>query len=142
LFERRYDDSHLINLHAKLIRWQHFFGALLYGVHCLKPVVVPVPLAPNDSERLWNYSVWLTDGTHADDGEIRTKDFIQCHQGKRMHCFIYYVRQETETYILPQNHHLSDESRKWFGNVLVAWANNDWPEKLRPKLDTLRDVIY
>ncbi len=108
----------------------------------MKPIVVPIRLAPNNSDHLWNYSIWLTDGTNSNDKGKKMKDFTLLHQNKRMHCVIYHIRQEMDMYILSQNLLLSDRNWSWFSNVLVMWANNDWLGHLQPDLGRLQDVLY
>ena len=119
---------------------QHYFQALFYGVRCTFPSVVPVPLAPAEADHLWDVSMWLTDKSNTDI--IRTKDFVLLHQGRRMHCIIYHLCQRTAAGGHARNRILCGGFRNWYGNVLVSWANNDWPPNLTPKEDDFLKVLY
>jgi hypothetical protein len=127
---------------AKLIwhNWQHYFQALFYGVQCISPSVVPVPLAPAETDHLWDVSIWLTDESNTD--VICTKDFVLLQYGRRMHCIIYHLCQQTAADGHARNRIISSSFRNWYGNVLVSWANNDWPPNLTPKEDEFLNVLY
>ena len=57
-----------------------------------------------------------------------------------MHCILYYVDRSASA-VHHRNDLLSEESDCWFGNVLLAWANNDWPHDIQLGADVVLDVL-
>lgn len=100
-------------------------NALLYGVNCTKPVVVPI------QKRLgmdgWDYAAWvsLDDGSEVKLAAMFAPDGDQEHSN----LFLLYLDQ-ANTPDWYENHLLSTPSFKWRGNVLLANRDGTWPANL------------
>lgn len=119
---------------------QHHFNALFYGVECTEPMVVPVPLCSNDVPCLWDYDVWVSARKHS---RVLARDFLYKRPGQKryQHCVLIYSDQR-DVPVSYQNVLLSTDKRQWLGNVLVVWANNDWPPGLIPDIEQIRDAAF
>jgi hypothetical protein len=99
-------------------------------------MVVPVPLSPNEESQLWNYQVWLSPGGQS---RILLRDFMIQVDGRPMHCILHLDQSEAPDF--RDNNMLCTEGCFWHGNVLVVWANNDWPPHLVLDVQLLLDVL-
>ena len=117
---------------------QHYFEALFYGVACTAPMLVPVPLCRNDNPQLWDYGVWVSD---LNQSSVLSRDFWYHDGGCRMHCILLYCDQDTAP-SSSENQLLSSSARTWLGNILVVWANNEWPPGLVPDIRQILDVVF
>jgi hypothetical protein len=86
-------------------------------------MVVPVLLGCNEDSRLWDYGIWLM---AREQSRLSSPDFIYYEHNRRMHCVLLYCDQR-DAPVSYRNGLLSGDLQLWLRNVLVVWANNDWP---------------